>query len=97
MAAMFLSCPSSHGVKASSGLNEEEIARMVKDAEANAEEDKKKIELVQAKNDADAKLHAMKKALAEHGDKVADEKPKIEAASNPTTPAARWQYRRSAS
>ena len=67
-------------IQASSGLNEEEIARMVKDAEANAEEDKKKIELVQAKNQADTLLHSMKKALAEHGDKVADEKPKIEEA-----------------
>jgi molecular chaperone DnaK len=67
-------------IQASSGLNEEEIARMVKDAEANAEDDKKKIELVQAKNEADARVHAIKKALAEHGDKVGDEKPKIEAA-----------------
>ena len=67
-------------IQASSGLNEEEIARMVKDAEANAEEDKKKIELVQAKNQGDTLVHSMKKALAEHGDKVADEKPAIEAA-----------------
>ena len=67
-------------IQASSGLNEEEIARMVKDAEANAEEDKKKIELVQARNQGDTLVHSMKKALAEHGDKVADEKPAIEAA-----------------
>ncbi|MDB5805250.1 MAG: chaperone protein DnaK, partial [Betaproteobacteria bacterium] len=67
-------------IQASSGLNEEEIARMVKDAEANAEDDKKKIELVQAKNQADTLIHSMKKALTEHGDKVADEKPKIEEA-----------------
>ncbi|HEX4330330.1 MAG TPA: molecular chaperone DnaK [Burkholderiales bacterium] len=67
-------------IQASSGLNEEEIARMVKDAEANAEDDKKKIELVQAKNQADTLIHSMKKALAEHGDKVEDEKPKIEEA-----------------
>ncbi len=67
-------------IQASSGLNEEEIARMVKDAEANAEEDKKKIELVQAKNQGDTLVHSMKKALAEHGDKAADEKPAIEAA-----------------
>ncbi len=67
-------------IQASSGLNEEEIARMVKDAEANAEDDKKKIELVQAKNQADSQVHSIKKALAEHGDKVADDKPKIEAA-----------------
>ena len=67
-------------IQASSGLNEEEIARMVKDAEANAEEDKKKIELVQARNQGDTLVHSMKKALAEHGDKVADEKPAIDAA-----------------
>ncbi len=67
-------------IKANSGLSEDEIARMVKDAEANASEDKKKIELVQAKNQADALVHSMKKALAEHGDKVPDEKTAIEAA-----------------
>jgi molecular chaperone DnaK len=67
-------------IKANSGLSEDEINRMVKDAEANAEEDKKKIELVQAKNQADSLVHSMKKSLAEHGDKVPDEKPAIEAA-----------------
>ncbi len=67
-------------IKANSGLSEEEVQRMVKDAEANAADDKKKLELVQAKNQADTLVHSMKKALAEHGDKVADEKPKIEAA-----------------
>ena len=67
-------------IQASSGLTEDEIKHMVKDAELNAEEDKKKIELVQAKNQADTLVHSMKKALAEHGDKVADEKPAIEAA-----------------
>jgi molecular chaperone DnaK len=67
-------------IKANSGLSEDEIARMVKDAEANASEDKKKIELVQAKNQADALVHSMKKALTEHGDKVPDEKAAIEAA-----------------
>ena len=67
-------------IQASSGLSEDEINRMVKDAEANAEDDKKKIELVQAKNQADTLIHSMKKALTEHGDKVADEKPKIEEA-----------------
>jgi molecular chaperone DnaK len=67
-------------IQASSGLSEDEINRMVKDAEANAEEDKKKIELVQAKNQGETLVHSMKKALTEHGDKVADEKPKIEEA-----------------
>ncbi len=67
-------------IKANSGLSEAEIANMVKDAEANAADDKKKIELVQAKNQADALVHQMKKALAEHGDKVPDEKAAIETA-----------------
>ena len=67
-------------IKANSGLSEEEIARMVKDAETNAAEDRKKIDLVQAKNQGEAAVHSMKKALAEHGDKVPDEKAAIEAA-----------------
>jgi len=68
-------------IQASSGLSEEEIQRMVKDAEANAEEDKKLRELVDTRNQADAMIHSVKKSLAEHGDKVdADEKGKIEAA-----------------
>jgi molecular chaperone DnaK len=68
-------------IQASSGLSEEEIQRMVKDAEANAEEDKKLRELVDTRNQADAMIHSVKKTLAEHGDKVdADEKGRIEAA-----------------
>ena len=68
-------------IKANSGLNEAEIEKMVKDAEINAAEDKKKLELVQARNQADATLHSVKKSLAEHGDKLdAAEKEKIEAA-----------------
>ncbi|MDP2400162.1 MAG: molecular chaperone DnaK [Burkholderiales bacterium] len=68
-------------IQASSGLSEEEIQRMVKDAEANAEDDKKLRELVDTRNQADAMIHSVKKSLAEHGDKVdADEKGKIEAA-----------------
>ncbi|MDH4149840.1 MAG: molecular chaperone DnaK [Betaproteobacteria bacterium] len=68
-------------IQASSGLSEEEIQRMVKDAEANAEEDKKLRELVDARNQCDAMIHSVKKSLAEHGDKVdADEKGRIEAA-----------------
>ena len=54
---------------------------MVKDAELNAAEDKKKLELVQARNSADAMVHSVKKSLAEHGGKLdAPEKTKIEAA-----------------
>jgi molecular chaperone DnaK len=68
-------------IQASSGLSEEEIQRMVKDAEANAEEDKKIRETVDARNQCDHMVHSVKKALTEHGDKVAaDEKSKIEAA-----------------
>jgi len=68
-------------IKANSGLNEDEIQRMVKDAEAHAEEDRKLMETVQARNGLDALVHSVKKSLAEYGDKVgADEKGKIEAA-----------------
>src|SRR5882762_6213058 len=68
-------------IQANSGLNEEEIQRMVKDAEAHAEEDKKAMELVTARNQCDALVHAVKKSLTEYGDKLpADEKSKIEAA-----------------
>ena len=68
-------------IKANSGLSDEEIQRMVRDAEAHAEEDKKAHELVEARNQCDAMVHSVKKALAEHGDKIeADEKAKIEAA-----------------
>ena len=68
-------------IKANSGLNEDEIQKMVRDAEINAAEDKKKLEIVQAKNQADALLHSVKKSLTEHGDKLdAGEKEKIEAA-----------------
>jgi molecular chaperone DnaK len=68
-------------IKANSGLSEAEIEKMVKDAELNAAEDKKKLELVQARNNADAMVHSVKKSLGEHGDKLdAGEKTKIEAA-----------------
>ncbi|MFB0995716.1 MAG: molecular chaperone DnaK [Porticoccaceae bacterium] len=60
-------------IKASSGLSEEEIDAMVKDAEANAAEDKKFEELVQARNTADGLAHAAKKTLEEAGDKATDE------------------------
>src|SRR5437667_3923743 len=68
-------------IKANSGLSEAEIQQMVKDAEAHAEEDKKQLEIVQARNQADALVHSIKKSLTEYGDKVgSDEKGKIEAA-----------------
>ena len=68
-------------IQANSGLNESEIQRMVKDAEAHAEDDKKAIELITARNQCDALVHSVKKSLAEHGDKISDdEKAKIEAA-----------------
>ena len=68
-------------IKASSGLSDEEIDAMVKDAEANAAEDKKFEELVQARNTADGLAHAAKKTLEEAGDKATDEeKAAIEAA-----------------
>jgi molecular chaperone DnaK len=68
-------------IKASSGLNENEIQRMVKDAEAHAEEDRKLVELVTARNQCDALIHQVSKSLKEHGDKLdAGEKDKIEAA-----------------
>ena len=68
-------------IQASSGLTEEEIQRMVKDAELHAEEDKKLMELVAARNQLEALIHSVKKSLGEYGDKIeADEKGKIEAA-----------------
>jgi molecular chaperone DnaK len=68
-------------IKASSGLSEEEIQRMVKDAEAHAEEDRKFRELVEARNRADALVHATEKSLNELGDKVpATDRANIESA-----------------
>ncbi len=68
-------------IKANSGLSEDEIQQMVKDAELNAAEDKKKLEIVQSRNQADAAVHSVKKSLGEHGDKLdAGEKEAIEAA-----------------
>jgi molecular chaperone DnaK len=68
-------------IQASGGLSDTEIDQMVKDAESHAEEDKKRRELVEAKNQGEALIHSTEKALAEHGDKVgADEKSAIETA-----------------
>jgi molecular chaperone DnaK len=68
-------------IQASSGLNEAEIQRMVKDAEAHAEEDRKTLELVNARNQLEALSHGVKKSLKDYGDKLdAAEKEKIDAA-----------------
>ena len=68
-------------IKANSGLSEDEIQKMVNDAEANAEEDKRLRELAEAHNQGDALVHSTRKALADYGDKLeAGEKEKIEAA-----------------
>ncbi len=66
-------------IKASSGLSEAEVEQMLKDAEANAEEDRKLREFTESRNRGDALLHSTKKSLTEYGDKLeADEKAKIE-------------------
>jgi molecular chaperone DnaK len=68
-------------IKANSGLTEAEIQKMVKDAEVNAEEDKKVKELAESRNQADSLVHSTRKSLTEYGDKLeAGEKEKIEAA-----------------
>jgi molecular chaperone DnaK len=68
-------------IKASSGLSDEEVQRMIKDAEAHAEEDKKLTELVHTRNHADNMIHATEKSLKELGDQVhGDEKASIEKA-----------------
>ena len=68
-------------IQASSGLNEAEIEKMVKDAEAHAEEDRKALELVNARNQCEALVHSVRKSLTEYGEKLeAGEKEKIEAA-----------------
>ncbi len=68
-------------IQASGGLSDAEIEKMVEDAESHAEEDKKRRELVEARNQAEALVHSTEKALGEHGDKVdAETKSSIEAA-----------------
>ena len=68
-------------IKASSGLSEEEIERMVKDAEAHKEEDRRARELVEARNQADNLIHATRKSMNELGDKLSDsDKKDVEAA-----------------
>lgn len=75
-------------IQASSGLSEEEIQRMVQDAELNAEEDRKLTELVAARNQGEALVHSVKKSMTEYGDKLAEtEKAAIEAAIKETEDA----------
>ncbi|WP_193184886.1 molecular chaperone DnaK [Nisaea sediminum] len=59
-------------IQASGGLSDEDIERMVKEAEANSESDKARRELVETKNQADAAVHGTEKMLAEHGDKISE-------------------------
>jgi molecular chaperone DnaK len=63
-------------IQASGGLSDEEIEKMVKDAESNAEADKKRREAVEAKNQAEALIHSTEKSLSEYGDKVSEEEKK---------------------
>ncbi|MEE9311987.1 MAG: molecular chaperone DnaK [Planctomycetota bacterium] len=68
-------------IKSDSGLSEEEIERMKAEAETNAEDDKKRIEIIHAKNEADRMVFSVTKTLEEHGDKISeDEKKEIEEA-----------------
>ena len=68
-------------IKANSGLSEAEIQKMVKDAELNSADDKKKLEIVQARNQGEALVHSVRKSMTEYGEKLdAAEKEKIEAA-----------------
>jgi len=68
-------------IKANSGLAEDEIQSMIKDAEAHAEDDRKARELVDARNECDALVHGVRKSLTEHGEKLdAGEKDKVEQA-----------------
>ncbi|MDP3872548.1 MAG: molecular chaperone DnaK [Methyloversatilis sp.] len=77
-------------IKANSGLSEDEIQKMVKDAELHAEDDRRARELADTRNQADALVHSTRKALTEHGDKVdAGEKDAIEAAIKETEDAIR--------
>src|ERR1700690_47801 len=75
-------------IKASSGLSEAEIKRMVSDAETHAEEDKKFRELVGARNKADATIHSVEKALADAGDKISEDEKKAAAESIAAVKAA---------
>ncbi len=81
-------------IKASSGLTEDEIKRMVRDAEAHAEEDKRFRELVETRNKADALIHAVEKSLQSLGDKVdATERAKVESAASDLRTALKGEDR----
>jgi molecular chaperone DnaK len=68
-------------IKANSGLSDDEVEKMVKDAEVNADDDKKRVEMANARNQADSLVHSVKKSVEEHGDKLDDsEKAEIESA-----------------
>jgi len=68
-------------IKANSGLSDDEVEKMVKDAEVNADEDKKRVEMANARNQADSLVHSVKKSVEEHGDKLDEsEKAEIDAA-----------------
>ncbi len=75
-------------IKGSSGLNPEEVERMRKDAEAHADEDRKKVELINARNEADQLMFTIEKQLKEHGDKMSEsDKSAIQAAVEKTKQA----------
>ncbi|MBL8424794.1 MAG: molecular chaperone DnaK, partial [Candidatus Accumulibacter phosphatis] len=77
-------------IQASSGLNEEEVQRMVRDAELHAEEDRKAHELAEARNQCDGMIHTVKKSMAEYGKELSDsEKASIEAAMKEAEEAIR--------
>ncbi|MGX4743833.1 molecular chaperone DnaK [Providencia rettgeri] len=79
-------------IKASSGLNDEEIEKMVRDAEANAEADRKFEELVQVRNQADQLVHGTRKQIEEAGDKLpAEDKANIEKATSELEAAAKGE------
>ena len=79
-------------IKANSGLSDDEIEKMVKDAEANAADDAKRRELAEAKNQAEALVHSTRKSLGEYGDKLEDgEKEKIEEAAKALEEAAKGE------
>ena len=80
-------------IKSSSGLSEQEIGKMAKDAETHAEEDKKKREVVDLKNQADQLIYSTEKTLKEHGEKVsADVRGNIENAVNNLKEAVKGEY-----
>ncbi len=63
-------------IKSDSGLSKEQIEQMIRDAEANAEADKKARELIEARNSAEAQIHEVEKDLADHGDKITEDQKK---------------------